>query len=74
MSQPNSFLVCLDNAGYPASIEPRKIYRQLPDARAEQDGFVRVVDESGEDYLYPARLFAPISVPESVERAFSNVA
>ena len=74
MSQRSTYLVCLDNGGYPASLEPRKIYRQLPDVRAEQGGFVRVVDESGEDYLYPSRLFTPISVPEAVERAFSGVA
>jgi hypothetical protein len=74
MSQHSTYVVCLDNGGYAASLEPRKIYRQLPDSRAEQDGLLRVIDESGDDYLYPSRLFAPISVPEAVERAFSNVA
>lgn len=69
-----SYVVCLDNEGYPASLETRKIYRKLPDARAEADGLIRVVDESGEDYLYPARYFAPISVPESVERVFAGAA
>jgi len=74
MSQKNTYVVCLDNGGYAASLEPRKIYRQLPDAHAEQDGLLRVIDESGDDYLYPSRLFAPISIPEAVEQAFSNVA
>ncbi len=69
-----SYVVCLDNEGYPASLESRKIYRRLPDQRAEADGMVRVVDESGEDYLYPARLFAPIRAPESVERVFAGAA
>ena len=71
MKQHNSFVICVDNSGYGASLEPRKIYLQLPDARAQSDGFVRVVDESGDDYLYPSRLFVPISVPEEAERAFS---
>ena len=74
MSQQSTYVVCLDNGGYAASLEARKIYRQLPDNRAEEDGLLRIVDESGEDYLYPSRLFAPISVPEAVERAFSSVA
>ena len=74
MSQENTYVVCLDNGGYAASLEPRKIYRHLPDARAEQDDLLRVIDESGEDYLYPSHLFAPISVPEAAERAFSSVA
>lgn len=69
-----SYVVCLDCEGYPASLEPRKIYRRLPDARAEADGLIRVVDESGEDYLYPARLFASINVPESVDRVFAGAA
>jgi hypothetical protein len=74
MAQHNTYLVCVDNAGYAASLEPRKIYLPVPDSRAEQDRLLRVVDESGEDYLYPSRLFAPIDVPEAVERAFSSVA
>ena len=74
MSEHSSFVVCVENPGYQASLELRKIYRQLADARAEQDGFVRVIDESGEDYLYPKHFFVPISVPEAVERTFSGVA
>jgi hypothetical protein len=53
----SQYVVCRENSGYPASLEVRKIYRRLPDPRAEADGFVRVVDESGEDYLYPSRFF-----------------
>jgi hypothetical protein len=67
------YVVCVDNAGYAASLEPRKIYLRLADERAELDNLVRIVDESGEDYLYPSRLFVPISVPEAAERAFSAV-
>ena len=68
-----SYVVCVDNSGYPASLEPRKIYQQLPDPRAEQDGLLRVIDESGEDYLYPAHYFVPIAVPEAVEKVFAGV-
>ena len=74
MADHSTYLVCVDNAGYAASLEPRKIYLQVPDSRAEQDGLLRVVDESGEDYLYPSRLFVPITVPEAAERAFTTVA
>jgi hypothetical protein len=73
MKDHPAFLVCVDNGGYPASLEPRKIYVQVSDPSATRDGFVRVIDESGEDYLFPSRLFVPISVPEEVERAFSGV-
>ena len=64
---PSQFLVCIKNAGYPASLELHKIYRVIPDADAAEDGDVRVVDESGEDYLYPASYFAAIKVPVAVE-------
>ena len=59
-------VVCIDNDGYPASLELHKIYRALPDADAATHGDLRVVDESGEDYLFPASAFAPIQVPDSV--------
>lgn len=68
----NSYVICLENSEYPASLEVRKIYVCVPDAQAEADGFLRVVDESGEDYLYPSRFFAPISVPESVDKALAG--
>lgn len=63
------FAVCVSNTGYPASLELHKIYRVVPDAEAAADGDIRVVDESGEDYLYPASRFAPISVPAPVRRS-----
>jgi hypothetical protein len=71
MKQQNvtgKFLVCVNNKGYPASLELRKIYRVLPDARAAKHGLVRVIDESGEDYLYPADYFAPIKLPQLLAR------
>jgi hypothetical protein len=72
--QEASYAVCVDNSGYPASLELRKIYQRLPDRRAEQDGLIRIIDESGEDYLYPSRFFVPISVPEEVEKVFAGAA
>ena len=63
------FVVCVENTGYPVSLELHKIYRVVPDPDAAQDNDIRVVDESGEDYLYPASLFAPITVPAAVKRS-----
>ncbi|HEY8021586.1 MAG TPA: hypothetical protein VIH93_10815, partial [Thermoanaerobaculia bacterium] len=60
-----TFVLCVDNAGYEASLEPRKVYRAIDDPSAEKHGMIRVVDESGEDYLFPARLFVPIAVPRA---------
>jgi hypothetical protein len=56
-----SYVVCLSNDGYAASLESRKIYLALRDAAAERNGLLRVVDESGEDYLYSRERFAPRS-------------
>lgn len=64
--------VCVENRGNAASLEVRKIYRLLDDPAAEDRGLVRVVDESGEDYLYPARFFVPIELPREAARAFSR--
>ena len=60
------FVVCLKNNGYEASLEPRKIYQVLPDKDAEGHKMIRVIDESGEDYLFPASLFSPISLPQTL--------
>ena len=63
------FVVCLRNRGYEASLERRKIYQVLPDAEAAKHKQIRVIDESGEDYLYPQSFFAPIELPQAVRRA-----
>jgi hypothetical protein len=63
------FVVCINNEGYPASLELHKIYRVLPDRDAAADEDLRVIDESGEDYLYPVSYFAPIKVPAAVEES-----
>ena len=54
------FMICVGNSGYEASLEIRKLYEKIPDKEAERHNQVRVIDESGEDYLYPARFFAPV--------------
>jgi hypothetical protein len=65
------YVVCISNAGYPASLEVRKLYATLPDAHAAKLGMVRVVDESGEDYLYPRDRFASLVVPARVADALA---
>lgn len=64
-----SFVVCISNKGYPASLEIRKLYQSVPDERAAKLGQVRVIDESGEDYLYPEDYFAAVRLPQAAERA-----
>ena len=61
--------MCVSNEGYPASLERRKIYVALRDADAGKHGLVRIVDESGDDYLYPETLFRSIALPQAVRKA-----
>ena len=67
-SKPRQFAVCLANAGYKASLEVRKLYPVISDTVAEGDDLIRVIDESGEDYLYPARLFQKVELPAELQR------
>jgi hypothetical protein len=69
MSTEPRFAICIQNEDYPASLELWKVYRVLPDEKAAKHRLVRVVDESGEDYLYPESWFAPIKLPQTVEKA-----
>jgi hypothetical protein len=66
------FAVCVENSEYPASLEVHKIYRVVPDADAERDGDLRIIDESGEDYLYPSRYFVAIDLPKETERVLTD--
>jgi len=66
---PNRFVVCLNNKGYEVSLETRKIYQVLRDRDAAKHKQLRVIDESGEDYLYPESYFTPIELPQPVRRA-----
>ena len=63
------FAICLKNKGYEVSLEPRKIYQVLPDADAAKHRQIRIIDESGEDYLYPESYFAAIELPKPVRKA-----
>ncbi len=73
-SRSKQFAVCIDNRGYPASLELHKIYRVIPDSEAAADGDLRVVDESGEDYLYAAGRFVEIEPPQTVRRSLLHAA
>ena len=66
------FAVCIDNSDYQASLIPRKIYEVLPDEDAAKDDFIRVIDESGEDYLYHKSLFILVELPAEVEKILSK--
>jgi hypothetical protein len=71
MAKPESkqLVICIDNDCYPVSLETRKIYVALRDPVAEEHGLLRVIDESGGDYLYPKTYFRPIALPQSVKKA-----
>ena len=70
----SNYVVCVKNDDYPASLEVRKLYSRIPDSEAERHGQVRIVDESGEDYLYPAEYFRAIELPLEVERSIAGAA
>lgn len=68
------FVVCIDNGGYEVSLERRKLYEVISDERADALAMIRIVDESGDDYLYPANLFEPVPLPQSLEEKLASVA
>jgi hypothetical protein len=74
MKGKKTLVVCVRNDQYPASLERRKIYELLPDSDAERHGQVRIVDESGEDYLYPADYFVQLDLPQETEKAVIEAA
>lgn len=67
--EPVQFAVCIDNDGYEASLEVGKLYRVIADAEAESHGYLRVVDESGEDYGYATKRFFKLQIPRPLEKA-----
>ncbi len=67
--QESRFVVCVSNHDYPASLELRKIYQVIADAAATKHGQIRIVDESGEDYLFPSELFRRIELPTALRKA-----
>ena len=68
-TQAKQLVVCVDNDGYAVSLETRKIYVALRDAAAEKHDMLRIIDESGEDYLYPKTSFRSIALPQAVKKA-----
>jgi hypothetical protein len=71
---PALFAVCIKNKGYEASLEKGKLYRVVPDQKAEAHGYLRIVDESGEDYGYAASRFFAIDLPKPLEKALRQIA
>jgi hypothetical protein len=73
-SQSKQLVVCVDNEGYAASLEKRKIYVTLRDPAAEKHDLLRVIDESGDDYLYPKGFFRAIALPQAIRKAVLSAA
>jgi len=74
VTRKKRYVVCVRNTGYPASLERRKIYESLPDPAAEAHGLMRVIDESGDDYLYPSKFFVPVDLPQSLKNTLRRAA
>lgn len=72
MRQAQAYVICIDNSGYEASLEASKLYRTMPDREAAAHGMLRIVDETGEDYLFAADRFMPIRLTEKIRRALST--
>lgn len=70
----SSYFLCVRNRGYAASLRLRTVYQSIGDAEAEAHGMLRIVDELGEDYLFPAAFFVPIEIPESATQVFAGAA
>ena len=71
--KPAVFAVCINNTGYPASLEAGKLYQVVSDAEAEKHGLIRVIDESGEDYGYSAERFFILEVPHALEKMLRGI-
>jgi hypothetical protein len=69
-----SYVFCVKNDDYPVSLELRKVYRVVLDEWATAHGHIRIIDESGEDYLYPVGFFVPVALPEAAESVFALAA
>ena len=70
LTSESEYVVCIDNSAYPSSLELHQVYRKLPDANGQGMNLIRLIDESGEDYLYPAPFFAPVELPEEAKATF----
>lgn len=72
MSSSPRFLICISNKGYAASLDRRKVYQEIPDPDAASQNLVRVIDDSGEDYLYPRTMFLPVELSSEVRAAIRH--
>ncbi len=70
----HAFAICTDNSNYPVSLEKKKLYEVIPDPEAEKHDQIRVIDESGEDYLFPLDIFLRIPLPEEVADRVAQIA
>ena len=68
----SSYVLCIDDGGYPESLEVRKIYPVLPDEKAASRNYIRIIDETGEDYLYPMKYFVALNLPPEVIAALPD--
>jgi hypothetical protein len=73
MSDAKHFVICINNGEYAGTLELRKVYEVLEDASAASRDYARIIDESGEDYLYPQAWFVPVAVPESIEELLHDL-
>jgi hypothetical protein len=74
MTDTKQFAICIQNGEYAGTLDLRKVYEVIEDPDAADRNYVRVIDESGEDYVYPRSWFVPVSVPESVEQLLHELA
>lgn len=74
MTVKQEFVICINNQDYPASLQLWKVYRVLPDEKGARHKMIRVIDESGEDYLFSANNFVSVQLPQAVESAMLAVA
>lgn len=72
MARRTRYVLCVENRGHSASLDLRRVYRVVADTEAEERDLLRVIDESGEDYLYPSRYFLPIDLPRGASRVFGQ--
>jgi len=64
------FMMCINNKSHPDDLTLHKVYKVIPDEKAGQHGWIRIVDDSGEDYLYSSRKFVPVQIPPDAEQTF----
>jgi len=68
----SEYVICVKNEGYRVSLVVRKLYKVVPDPESRKRGLIRVIDESGEDYLFPEQLFVPVRIPKDAERILAR--